>query len=346
MKIKRSMIQNLMFSLKSMSNDVEVNQQLLDGLRSSKKPNYYQSNLKSESPRQAQFFSMKISGLAKEGDLDSINAFCESYGFQQIDENTSGFSLVNKATLTTYLVENKVVKVTHFQGDGFFKSPPTTYNKGKQELESSARFYLDLYVQYTNESNPLKARLYGYSMNQIEQIYEVYLLASDDYFFIIFNKYFYVFNQALDLIGSERVGSFRTTIDKWLETFGTVNRTSISFFVLATFILSNSIMQFNVVAPYIEFKEYVYQIGDEFKITNTFQRIHDDNDPFRAVSDAAPFKPLQDAIQQFNRNRTTIRLVDQRQQRLTEPGTFTMDVTISDVSYSRTQTVEIRVVRP
>lgn len=346
MKIKRSMIQNLMFSVKSLSNNTELNQQLLDELRSSKKPNYYQSNLRSESPRQAQFFSMKISGLAKEENAEEIATFCELYGFQQIEENTAGFSLVNKTTLTTYLLENKVVKVTHFQGDGFFKSPPTTYNKGKQELETSARFYLNLYKQFIDESNPLKARLYGYSMNQIDSMYEVYLLESENFFFIIYNKNFYVFNKVMDLIGSERVGSFRTTLDKLLETFRTVNRISVSFFVLTTFILSNSVMQFNVVAPYIEFKEYVYQIGDEFEILSLIERIHDDNDPLRAVSDVTPFKPLQDALQQFNRNSSTIRFVDPSQLRLRQPGTFTIDLTISDVSYTRTQTAQILVVNP
>lgn len=183
-------------------------------------------------------------------------------------------------------------------------------------------------------------------MNQIDSMYEVYLMESENFFFIIYNKNFYVFNKVMDLIGSERVGSFRTTLDKLLETFRTVNRISVSFFVLTTFILSNSVMQFNVVAPYIEFKEYVYQIGDEFEILSLIERIHDDNDPLRAVSDVTPFKPLQDALQQFNRNSSKIRFVDPSQLRLRQPGTFTIDLTISDVSYTRTQTAQILVVNP
>jgi hypothetical protein len=346
MKIKRSMIHNLMISVKSLTNNADLNQQLMDELRSSKHPSYYQNNLNSESPREARFFAMKLNALTIEGDLEKIGSFCEMYGFQQIEEDTLGLSFVNTATLTTYHSQNKVIKVTHFQGDGFFKSPPNSYNKGKRELESSAKFYLNLYLSYLKEPNPIKARLFGYSMNQLEQLYEVYLLESENYYFIIFQKNFYVFDKELESIGSERVGSFRTTLDKWLETFRTVNRTSISIFVLATFILSNSIMQFNIVAPYIEFKEYVYQIGDEFRVTNVVERIHDDNDPFRAVSDAAPFKPIQDAIQRFNRNSTTIGLIDQRQLILDRPGSFTMDITISDALYTRMQTVEIRVVNP
>jgi hypothetical protein len=341
------MISTLMVSLKSISSDFELNQQLLDELRSSRKPMYFQEDLKSEFPKQAQYFSMKISELSKEPDLELLTSFCETYGFQQIEEgNGSKTSFVNRSTLTTYLNENKVVKVTHFQGDGFFKSPPNSHNKGQKELESSARFYLDLYQQYLGEPNPIKARLYGYSMHQLDLLYEVYLLESENYYFIIFNKNFYVFNKALEVIGSERVGSFRTMFDKWFEKFGTVNRTSVTFFVLATFILSNSILQFNVAAPYIEFKEYVYRIGDDFKITNTIERIFDDNDPFTAVGDSAPFKPIQDALQQFNRTPKNISFVDRNQLKIDRPGNYSIDIVISDGTYSRTQSVEVIAINP
>ena len=346
MKIKRIMIQNILNSLRSITSDGDTNGEIIEQFRSSTRSNHYKEYLNSEIPKVSQSIASRIKELSLLESQDELLTFAQTYGFYlQSEETTGNIQLINKNTLTTYSLENKVVKVTHFQGDGFFKSPPYTSTKGKSDSETIARFYINLYEQFSQEEHPIKARLNSYSMHEIEKQYEVYYFVSGKYYYILLNKFLFVFNKELECLGSEKLGSYHNWMDRLFNSFKTVNRTSVSFFVLATIILSNSILQFNVVAPYIEFNDYVYVIGTPFQVTNLIERIHDDNDPFRAVSDAAPFKPLQDALQQFNRSRTRIGLIDQNQLVLDREGTFDLDITISDSNYSRTQTITVRVVR-
>jgi hypothetical protein len=348
MKIKRNMIRDILNALRSITTDGTLNMEITEQFRRSERPKYYNANLLSEIPRQSQSIAGRIRELSLQDDPNALSAFAETYGFYlHQDEGSGKTSLINRTTLTTYLLENKVVKVTHFQGDGFFKSPPYTATKGKSDSETVASFFLKQYQEYKAEENPHKARLSGYSMYEMERSYEVYLFESDDYYYVVLNRTLMVFKKDLERIGSDKIGKYHSSFDRWISSFKTVNRTSVSFFVLATIILSNSILQFNVVAPYIEFNDIAHQLGTEFRILNHVHRIYDDNDPLRAVSEAAPFEVIQSTLQEFNRssNRIGWRDINQLDEALTRVGNHQIDITISDGTFTRTQTFYLRVER-
>ena len=345
MILKRKQIDKAIGVLRNLTENFDKNEKLVESFVTSKVAEYYEENITSESFKQSEQIALRFKALANELESDSFREFCEYNDLYLVENDSSKkIILISSKTLSTYTYENLVVTFSHFQGDGFFKTPPASQFKGHGELESDARFYLDLYKEFLNERNPIKSRLIGFSMHNMDKKYNIHFRISDDYFFIIIKKKLLVFDTNLEFIGSTSIDARSSRLGSIFSKFKTVNPTSVVIFSLVTFLISNSILQFNIVSPYIVLKEYEYQIGEEFRITQVIDIIYDDNDPIRVIADNTPITNLQNRLREFNRG--TIRIqFDRDQIDLNKPGTYKIELNVSDSIHSRIQTVEVSVRR-
>jgi hypothetical protein len=342
MKIKQSDISKSISLLRNITSDYELNTTITDQFLASGIIDYYEEKIYSENIKQAEKIALKFKALSNETGSDSFVEFCNQFNLAVIEETDKVLTLVRRDTLTTYKLENRVVTVSHFQGDGFFRSPVTNRFKGQTEVQSEVQFFLELFNEFKQENNPIKKRLLGFSMHQMDKKYRIHFRATDDYYFVFFDKTLFVYNTVLDYIGSVPIKIQTSSFQAVLGKFRTVNRTSTSIFILITFIIMSSILQFNVVAPYIDFEDYTYTIGDEFLISNIIGRVYDDNDPIRIIADNTPISSIQNQLNSINRQRLRI-TYDRDQINLNIPGMYKLDIIVSDGVHSRTQSVMIRV---
>lgn len=345
MIIKNKQIDKVIGVLKNLTDDYERNEKIVDSFLTSRVADYYKEKITSERYKQAERIALRFKSLANETESVTFQEFLEYNNLFLVESESRGkIVLINHDTLSSYTYENRVVTFTHFQGDGFFKTPTSNRFKGQGELESDARFYLGLYQDFLNEKNPIKSRLLGFSMHNMDIKNDIHFRVSEDYYFLLMKKKLMVFNHNLDLLGLTSIEASSSKLKTWINRFKSVNPTSIVVFSLITFLISNSILQFNIVSPYIVFKEYEYMIGNEFRITQVIDVIYDDNDPIRVIADNTPIAGIQNRLREFNRNSIRIQF-DRDQINLERPGIYQIELFISDNMHSRTQLVEVTVRR-
>ena len=342
MRIKQSDISKSESLLSNLTSESDRNTSIVDQFSASASVNYYDEKIYSENIKQSENIALRLKSLHSETGSDTFREFCDQFNLVVTEESDKVLTLIREDTLSTYKYENRVVTVSHFQGDGFFKSPISNRLIGHIEVQNEVNFFLELFNEYKQETNPIKKRLLGYSMHQLGRNKYVHFRASEEYYFVFYDKSLFVYTSGLDYIGSVPIKIRPSSLTTIKSKFQTVNRTSTLVFILATFIIMNSILQFNVVAPYIDFNDYTYKIGDEFLISNIIGRVYDDNDPIRIIADNTPISSIQNQLNSINRQRLRIQF-DRDQINLEVPGIYTLDIIVSDGTHSRNQRVTIKV---
>ena len=239
-------------------------------------PRYINNESASQMRNIAKSIKLFHSSPSEEG-LEQLKDKFDLSFLSQLHEQLYVF--VNNKTLTTYESENGIVKISAFSGDSWFREIENVdKDYSFTTLQKLSAFYLKLFEEEKELIDPIKKRVLAYSRFMTEEKYYLDFFEFENYYIFTLKNNAILINKddreqlQLEIKSLRGIGR---VISRFFSRFGLAIYLTI---IVGTAVYSIQASQIDVIAPYIEFQPYVFEIGDQFNHENVIVNFSDNID--------------------------------------------------------------------
>jgi hypothetical protein len=236
--------------------------------------------IKNESASEMRLIAKSIKVFHENSSSQSLDDLLKRFNLEFLSQlHESAYIFVHRRTLTKYLSENGIVNITAFSGDSWFKEIDNLdSSESKSRLRMLADFYLQLLHEEEEIKDPIKKRVITYSRFKLVEKYNLDYFEFENYHVFTLRRNAILIDKKTNQVTELEMKPVRSFLDQLflsLSRFGLVIYVGL-IVVAAAYSLQSS--QIDVIAPYIDFTTYNYEIGDEFDYNEPIERLSDNID--------------------------------------------------------------------
>ena len=236
--------------------------------------------IKNESAGKMRLIAKSIKIFHENASSESLNELINRFNLEFLSQlHESAYVFVHHRTLTKYVSENGIVNITAFPGDSWFKEIENLDNsEGTTRLRMLADFYLQLKHEEEEIKDPIKKRVITYSRFKVVEKYNLDYFEFENYHVLTLRRNAILVNKDTNQTIELEMKPVRSLLDR---TFLAVSKFGMAIYVLlivAAAAYSLQASQIDVIAPYIDFKTYNYEIGEEFDLMQAINKLTDNID--------------------------------------------------------------------